>query len=168
MKGANLSTGCSMISMNSQDSKVLFAGMWDFRRKGWTFRSGGENPTAASGSAFFQTTDGGATWKELDDKSAKGLPAKPWGRVAVTIAPSKPNVVYAMIESTRSALFRSEDSGKTWEERDRSNWMGCRPLYIANLIVHPKNKNKCYQPVYTSITREHGRKLIRDIEARPP
>ena len=98
LKGANLSTGCSMISMNPQDAKVLFAGMWDFRRKGWTFRSGGENPTAASGSAFFQTTDGGTTWKELDEKSAKGLPAKPWGRVAVTIAPSKPNVVYAMIE----------------------------------------------------------------------
>src|SRR5271169_5681479 len=33
LKGANLSTGCSMISMNSRDSKVLFAGMWDFRRK---------------------------------------------------------------------------------------------------------------------------------------
>src|SRR6266566_1296104 len=41
LKGANLSTGCSMISMSSQDSKVLFAGLWDFRRKGWTFRSGG-------------------------------------------------------------------------------------------------------------------------------
>src|SRR5467141_3118437 len=93
LKGANLSTGCSMISMNPQDPKVLFAGMWDFRRKGWTFRSGGENATALSGSGFFQTTDGGATWKELDDRSAKGLPAKPWGRVAVTIAPSKPNVV---------------------------------------------------------------------------
>src|SRR6267143_926683 len=109
LKGANLSTGCSMISMNPQDPKVLFAGMWDFRRKGWTFRSGGENPTAPSGSGFFQTMDGGTTWKELDEKSAKGLPAKPWGRVAVTIAPPKPNIVYAMIESTRSALFSSED-----------------------------------------------------------
>src|SRR5882762_9692423 len=142
LKGSNLSTGCSMISMNVHDPKVLFAGMWDFRRKGWTFRSGGENATAPSGSGFFQTTDGGATWKELDDKSAKGLPAKPWGRVAVTIAPSKPNVVYAMIESTRSALFRSEDGGKTWEERDRSNWMVWRPFYFANLIVDPKNENK--------------------------
>jgi photosystem II stability/assembly factor-like uncharacterized protein len=54
LKGANLSTGCSMISMNPQDPMVLFAGLWDFRRKGWTFRSGGENPSAASGSAFFQ------------------------------------------------------------------------------------------------------------------
>jgi len=143
LKGANLSTGCSMISMNPQDPKVLFAGMWDFRRKGWTFRSGGENSTAASGSGFFQTADGGATWNELDEKTAKGLPAKPWGRIAVTIAPSKPSVVYAMIESTRSALFRSEDGGKTWEERDRSNWMVWRPFYFANLIFDPKNEIKC-------------------------
>src|SRR5467141_3743274 len=57
LKGANISTSCSMISMNPQDPKVLFAGMWDFRRKGWTFRSGGENPSAPSGSGFFQTTD---------------------------------------------------------------------------------------------------------------
>src|SRR6267143_1107904 len=114
LKGANLSTGCSMSSMTPQDPRILFAGMWDFRRKGWTFRSGGENPSAPSGSGFFQTTDGGTIWKELDEKSAKGLPAKPWGRVAVTIAPSKPNVVYAMIESTRSALFRSEDGGRSF------------------------------------------------------
>src|SRR5271155_4398440 len=65
LKGGNLSTGCSMISMSSQDSKVLFAGMWDFRRKGWTFRSGGEGPTAASASGLFQSTDGGATWNGL-------------------------------------------------------------------------------------------------------
>src|SRR6058998_1153719 len=156
LKGVNLSTGCSMISMNPQDSKVLFAGMWDFRRKGWTFRSGGENATAPSGSGFFQTTDGGATWKELDEKSAKGLPAKPWGRVAVAIAPSKPNVVYAMIESTRSALFRSDDGGKTWEGRDRSNWMVWRPFYFANLIVDPKNENKVYKPDLTLIMSEDG------------
>jgi photosystem II stability/assembly factor-like uncharacterized protein len=163
LKGANLSTGCSMISMSPQDSKVLFAGMWDFRRKGWTFRSGGENPTAASSSGFFRSTDGGLTWNELDEKSAKGLPAKPWGRVAVTIAPSKPNVVYALIESTRSALFRSEDGGKTWEERDRSNWMVWRPFYFANLIVDPKNENKVYKPDLTLIMSEDGAKSFSGI-----
>jgi photosystem II stability/assembly factor-like uncharacterized protein len=163
LKGANLSTGCSMISMSAQDPKTLFAGMWDFRRKGWTFRSGGESPTAASGSGFFQSTDGGVTWNELDEKSAKGLPAKPWGRVAVTIAPSKPNVVYVLIESTRSALFRSEDGGKTWEERDRSNWMVWRPFYFANLIVDPKNENKVYKPDLILIMSEDGGKSFSGI-----
>ena len=163
LKGTNLSTGCAMMSMNPQDSKVLFASLWDFRRKGWTFRSGGENPATPSGSGFFQTSDGGTIWRELDEKSAAGLPAKPWGRIAVTIAPSKPNVVYAMIESTRSALFRSDDGGKTWDERDRSNWMVWRPFYFANLIVDPKNENKVYKPDLTLIMSDDGGKSFSGI-----
>src|SRR5258708_33696405 len=75
LQGSNASTGCSMMSMSPQDPKVLFAGMWDFRRKGWTFRSGGESPTVVSGSGFFLSRDGGTNWKELDEKSANGLPA---------------------------------------------------------------------------------------------
>ena len=163
LKGANLSTGCSMISMDPQDSKVLFAGMWDFRRKGWTFRSGGENATATSGSAFYRTADGGATWNELDDKTAKGLPPKPWGRLAVTVAPSNRNVVYVLIESTRSALFRSDDGGKTWQERDRSNWMVWRPFYFALLTVDPKNENKVYKPDLGLIMSDDGGKSFSEV-----
>jgi photosystem II stability/assembly factor-like uncharacterized protein len=163
LKGPNPSTGCSMISMNPEDPKILFAGMWDFRRKGWAFRSGGESSTSPSGSGFFKTTDGGRTWQELDEKSTKGLPAKPWGRIAVAIAPSKPDVVYAMIESTRSALFRSDDGGKTWHEGDRSNWMVWRPFYFANLIVDPKNENKVYKPDLTLIMSEDGGKSFSGI-----
>jgi photosystem II stability/assembly factor-like uncharacterized protein len=158
LKGANLSTGCSMISLNPENPKILFAGMWDFRRKGWTFRSGGENSTAASGSGLFTSSDGGATWNDLDEKSSKGLPAKPWGRVAVTVAPSKPGVVYALIEANRSALFRSDDGGKTWKEGDRSNWMVWRPFYFGNLIVDPKNENRIYKPDLTLIASEDGGK----------
>jgi len=146
LKGANASTGCSMMSMSSRDSKTIFAGTWDFRRKGWTFRSGGENATAPSGSGLFVTTDGGATWTDLDEKSAKGLPPKPWGRIAVSTAPSNPNVVYALIESPNSALYRSADAGKTWERRDASQMMVWRPFYFANLIVDPKDENKVYKP----------------------
>jgi len=145
LKGANLSTGCSMISMSSRNSKVLYAGMWDFRRKGWTFRSGGDTPTSFSGSGLFMTADGGATWTELDEKSANGLPPKPWGRVAVTAAPSNPRVVYALIESPHSALYRSDDGGRSWERRDASQWMVWRPFYFANLIVDPKDENKLYK-----------------------
>ncbi len=164
LKGSNLSTGCSMISMSSQDPHTLYAGLWDFRRKGWTFRSGGESPTAPSGSAFFKTTDGGAHWTELNESTAKGLPAKPWGRVAVAVAPSKANVVYALIESTRSALFRSDDAGKTWQERDRSQMMVWRPFYFGNLIVDPNDENKVYKPGGSLIMSTDGGKSFSNIQ----
>ena len=163
LKGPNPSTGCATISMSSQDPKVLFAGLWDFRRKGWTFRSGGDSATAASGSGLFMSSDGGATWKDLDEKSATGLPAKPWGRIAVTIAPSKPSVVYAMIESTRSALLRSDDGGKTWGEEDRSQLMVWRPFYFANLIVDPKNENRLFKPDLGLIVSDDGGKSFSGV-----
>ena len=163
LKGANLSTGCSMMSMDPKDSKTLFAGIWDFRRKGWTFRSGGDGSTAASGSAFYKSNDGGATWNELDENTAKGLPPKPWGRIAVSVAPSNSRVVYALIESPRSALFYSNDGGKTWQERDRSNWMVWRPFYFANLIVDPKNENKLYKPDLTLIMSDDGGKSFSSV-----
>ena len=47
LAGSNASTGCSMISMDARNPKTLFAGMWDFRRQGWTFRSGGDGPDRA-------------------------------------------------------------------------------------------------------------------------
>jgi photosystem II stability/assembly factor-like uncharacterized protein len=156
LKGGNASTGCSMMTMSSRDSKTLWAGMWDFRRKGWTFRSGGDGPTSPSGSGLYKSTDGGATWTDLNEKSAAGLPAKPWGRIAVTAAPSNADVVYALIESTRSALFRSADGGKTWAERDRSQMMVWRPFYFANLIVDPKDENKVYKPGGSLIASNDG------------
>ncbi len=148
LAGANPSTGCSMLSMDAQNSRTLYAGMWDFRRKGWTFRSGGDGPEAPSASGLFKSTDGGATWTQLDEKSARGLPPKPWGRVAVSVAPSKSSVVYAFIEAVPplNALYRSDDGGMTWQMKDRSQNMIWRPFYFANLIVDPKNENRVYKP----------------------
>jgi photosystem II stability/assembly factor-like uncharacterized protein len=148
LAGGSPSTGCSMMTMDTKDSKVLYAGMWDFRRKGWTFRSGGEGPGKPSNSGLFKSTDGGATWTSLDSKSAPGLPAKPWGRVAVSVAPSNPSVVYAFVEAEvpDNALYRSADGGKTWEKKDRGFDMVWRPFYFANLIVDPKDENKLYKP----------------------
>src|SRR6478736_47812 len=65
LKGANLSTGCTDIKIEPSNPDVMFASMWDFRRKGWEYRSGGESPTAPSGSGLFHSSDGGNTWTEI-------------------------------------------------------------------------------------------------------
>jgi len=165
LKGPNASTGCSMISMDKQNPRTIYAGLWDFRRKGWTFRSGGEGPNVFSGSGFFKSTDGGASWTELDEKSATGLPSKPWGRIAVAVAPSKPSTVYAFIEAEipKDGLYRSDDGGKTWRQLDRSQNMIWRPFYFANLIVDPKDENKVYKPDGSLIASNDGGESFSNI-----
>ena len=168
LKGGNASTGCSMLAMNPRGSKILYAALWDHRRKGWTFRSGGESSTSPSGSGLLKSTDGGATWSPLDEKSAKGLPPKPWGRVAVAVAPSNPDVVYALIEAEppRNGLYRSGDGGRTWEARDRSQFMIWRPFYFANLIVDPRDENRLYKPDLGLIVSNDGGKSFSGISGR--
>jgi photosystem II stability/assembly factor-like uncharacterized protein len=140
LAGANASTGCGMLAYSRQQPNTIFASMWDFRRQGWTFRSGGP------GSGLFRSSDGGEHWTELNDGNSKGLPDKPWGRIALAVAPSKPQTVYAMIESKKSALFRSDDGGATWARLDASRFVVWRPFYFANLIVDPKDENKVFKP----------------------
>jgi len=165
LKGANASTGCSMISLDKQNPQTMYAGMWDFRRKGWTSRSGGEGPTAFSGSGLFKSTDGGTTWNELNDKSATGLPTKPWGRIAVAVAPSKPSTIYAVIEAEipKDGLYRSDDNGKTWTQLDRSQNMIWRPFYFSNLIVDPKDENKLYKPGGSLVASNDGGRSFSNI-----
>jgi photosystem II stability/assembly factor-like uncharacterized protein len=158
LKGPSLSTGCSGLAMDPRNPDRLFAGLWDFRRKGWTFRSGGEGPDAASGSGLFLTEDGGRTWNKLDASSAKGLPPAPWGRLDVAIAPSQPDTVYAVIESVHSALYRSTDGGRTWEARDDSRNMVWRPFYFSRLVVDPTNPDRVYKTNLNLIASEDGGK----------
>jgi photosystem II stability/assembly factor-like uncharacterized protein len=139
LAGANLSSGCAMLSMNQAEPDVVYATMWDFRRQAWTFRSGGP------GSGLYKSTDKGEHWTELTPSNAKGLPDKSYGRIAVTVAPSNPKVVYAMIESAKSALYRSDDAGVTWTKLDASQYMVWRPFYFANLTVDPKDENKIFK-----------------------
>ncbi len=139
LAGANQSTGCAMLSMAAKQPKTIFAAMWDFRRYAWTFRSGGP------GSGLFKSTDGGDHWSEVTPTNAKGFPDKPYGRIAVQQAPSNPELVYANVESKSSALFKSNDGGKTWTKMDASQLMVWRPFYFGNLIVDPKDADKIFK-----------------------
>lgn len=163
LKGANLSTGCASIDFDPKNPDVMFATNWDFRRKGWTFRSGGEGPEAFSGSGLFRTADGGKTWTELTPKANAGLPEKPYGRIAVAVAPSDPKTVYAVIEGIDSALYISNDGGSTWEQGDKSQWMVWRPFYFSHLIVDPINPKLVYKTDGALIRSDDGGKSFATV-----
>lgn len=158
LKGLNLSTGCSSVAMDPANPEHLLAGTWDFRRKAYEYRSGGDGPDKPSGSRFAESRDGGRTWAYLRAENRKGLPAYPWGRVEIAFAPSNPKRVYAFIENPRSALYVSDNGGLSWEERDRSQGMVWRPFYFSRLVVDPKNPDRVFKAGFSLIASEDGGK----------
>ncbi len=130
-------TGCSDLIMIPGHPEVLFAGMWDFRRQPWSFRSGGP------GSGLYRSDDGGDTWKKVIDKT---LPNDSLGRIALSVSPVMPNRIYALIESPETALYRSDDMGATWERVNKTTAVSERPFYFSNIIADPMDSSRVWKP----------------------
>jgi photosystem II stability/assembly factor-like uncharacterized protein len=107
----NDGTGAINMAMDPRNSNVLYASMWQMSRKHWTFSSGGP------GSGIYKTTDGGANWTNISHRP--GLPTGIFGKSGIAVAPSQPNVVYALIQADykgqAGGLFRSDDAGQSWK-----------------------------------------------------
>ncbi|MEO1581596.1 MAG: glycosyl hydrolase [Pseudomonadota bacterium] len=138
-------TSCSDLAM-TPDGSTLYAGFWQVRRYPDFFESGGET------SGLYRSTDGGDTWELL----MEGLPETEKGRIAVTVAPSEPNRVFATIESENTALFRSDDGGDTWSEMDDSTNVQMRPFYFGELVVDPSDKDRVYKPGFSLTVSTDG------------
>lgn len=136
-------TGCAELVMDPTNPNKLFAAMWQHRRQPWTFNSGGP------GSGLHVTIDGGETWTKLTSK--EGLPEGELGRIGLAIARSRPDVVYALIESKKNALYRSTDGGAKWKMmNDNMDEIGDRPFYYSEIYADPKNENRLYT-IYSEV-----------------
>ncbi|HEX8186054.1 MAG TPA: hypothetical protein VF747_14925, partial [Blastocatellia bacterium] len=149
------SHGASDIEIDPSNPNILYAGIWNFERKPWTFRSGDEK------GGLFRSIDGGRTW----NKVTSGLP-KLIGRVGVRTAPSNPNVVYAIIEAKEGTLYRSEDKGETFQQVSKDQRIVGRGFYYTRISVDPTNENRVFaiaSPLFLSID---GGRTFRVISPR--
>jgi photosystem II stability/assembly factor-like uncharacterized protein len=131
-------TGASDLSMDASNPRILFAGMWPIDIKTWGRKSGGPK------GGVYVSRDSGTTWKQIE---GHGLPKPPIGKVAVAVAPSNPQRVYALIETgQRGSLWRSDDGGEQWKEVNASRLLNERPHYYTRMLVMPDNANEVYFP----------------------
>jgi photosystem II stability/assembly factor-like uncharacterized protein len=150
----NEKTGVADLVMDPSNPNKLFAAMWEYRRWPWFFKSGGP------GSGLHVTIDGGNSWKKLTKDD--GLPEGDLGRMGLAVAPGNPNRVYALIESKKNALYRSDDGGVKWKKMADQN-IGNRPFYYSEIYVDPKNDNRLYSLFSTITKSEDGGKTFEDF-----
>ncbi len=151
----NNDTGCSDLVMEPGNPSVLYAGMWHVRRTPYSMESGGD------GSGLYKSTDGGETWKNLTAK--KGLPTGVWGIVAVAVAPSNTDKIYALIENAKGGLFMSEDGGESWVLNSSDNNIRQRAWYYTKVYVDPVNEDLVYCPNVEFMRSRDGGKTFKSV-----
>jgi len=129
-------TGCADLLMDPAHPEILLASTWQFRRTPYSFNSGG------NGSGLYKSEDGGKTWREIKN----GLPAKPFGRIAMCLAPSDPKQMFAIVESNNTGLYISSDGGENWKSQSASFNIVSRPFYFSTIAVDPKDPKRVYRP----------------------
>lgn len=144
-------TGCADLVIDPKNPDTMYASFWEFRRTAWSFNSGGNN------SALFKTTDGGKTWNKIHN----GFPKGQLGRIAIATAPSKPEILYAVLETEEAkdkGLYRSEDGGNSWKHLNSDFELVVRPFYFSRITVDPRNHDIVYKAgLRGSISRDGGK-----------
>jgi len=144
----NPDTGCSDVAIDPQETQVLYAGMWQFHRWPWFFKSGGPD------SGLYRSADAGKTWERLKE----GLPEGELGRIAVAVSPGRPSTVWALVEAKKTALLRSDDMGRTWTSVSTSGSVTARPFYFSLIVPDPKDYKRLYKPgLYLSASNDGGK-----------
>lgn len=164
----NDETGAYDLVMDPNNPDQLYVTTWQRIRKKW---NDPRNEDYYTGSGIHKTTDGGKTWKEINN----GLPeVKARGRIGIDLCKTKPNVVYAFVDNytklpeqhelntaedsygrpssgriAGATIYKSEDFGENWKQvsKEDTYMAGLSSTYgwvFGQIRVDPNDENKIY------------------------
>ena len=128
--------GAVDLAMDPTNPRVLYASFWRVLRTPWTLESGGE------GSSLWKSTDSGETWEDISTNA--GLPAGPLGIIGITVSPSNPNNLYAIVEAEKGGVFRSRDGGETWRNTNTERSLRQRAWYYTRIYADTQDEETVY------------------------
>jgi photosystem II stability/assembly factor-like uncharacterized protein len=148
-------TGASAVALDTSNPNIIFAGLWQTRRKPWDLVSGGP------GSGLWLSRDGGDTWKQL---TGNGLPDGIWGKVGLAVAPSDGRRVYAIIEAEKGGLFRSDDGGENWSLVTADRRLRQRAWYYSTITVNPTDPDDLWMPQVPMLRSIDGGRTFKPVK----
>ncbi|MGD8319390.1 MAG: glycosyl hydrolase [Gemmatimonadota bacterium] len=154
----NPGTGCSDLAIDPRRPDILFAGMWSLRVDPWKLASEG------TGGGVYVSRDGGDTWNKV---VGNGLPAADHtvGKVAVGIAYSDPDRVYALIEDDDPSFYRSDDGGRHWRLMTRNHDISERSSYYTRFGIDTRDPDRVY---FTSVRFSMSQDGGATLASNPP
>ena len=126
-------TGIAEIAIDPTNPEILYASAHQRRRREWTYIGGGPE------SGLYKSTDGGETWKEINN----GLPKGQMGRIGIAVSPADPNYVYAIAEGRgdKGGFFRSTNKGESWSKMSGYKTSG---NYYQEIICDLTDRDKVF------------------------
>jgi len=167
----NEETGAIDLVMHPSDPETLYASTWQRIRNKW---NDPRNEPQYTESGIHKSTDGGKTWKPINN----GLPEPKFrGRIGIDLCLSKPDVLYALVDSYEIAreitdadrantygvpssgfikgatVYRSDDGGGSWKQvsgltdqtkRFMERHSGTYGWVFGQIRVDPNDENTIY------------------------
>jgi photosystem II stability/assembly factor-like uncharacterized protein len=129
-------TGAIDLAFEPGNPSVIYASMWNTRRPPWNVYP----PSYGPGSGLYKSTDGGNTWTQLQG----GLPTDGLGRMGIAVAPAMPNRVYVIADAKQGGVYRSDDSGKTFQLVGKEARIWGRGWYFCGITADPTDPNTVF------------------------
>jgi photosystem II stability/assembly factor-like uncharacterized protein len=155
--------GANDLVMDPQDPETLYAATWNRIRRRWS------DPVPGGEDGLFRTSDGGKTWKPINN----GLPDTQFtGRIGIDLCRTKPNVLYAYVDNHTpgrepqageldsygrprqrgiigAEVYRSDDKGETWRKMSPTtpyfeHFGGTYGWVFSQIRVDPNDENTIY------------------------
>ena len=141
-------TGASDLVVDPRNPDVMYASTYQRARRVWTLVNGGP------GSGIWKSTDGGETWRQIES----GIPGGDKGRIGLAIAPSRPDLIYAVVElpSNEGGFYASENGGESWSRR--SGYSTGSAQYYQEIYVDNVDPGTIYaMDTFLQVSRDGGR-----------
>lgn len=181
-------TGANDLVMDPDDPNTLYACTWQRIRKKWNDPRTYED---YEGSGIWKTTDGGDTWKKINE----GLPEpNKRGRIGIDISPTNPNVLYILLDNYEIAykategetdaygrpksdvikgasVYKTTNKGESWNlvsgkgqmKKYMEGHSGTYGWVFSQIRVDPQNENKIYtMGLFLNTSTDGGKTFTRE------
>ncbi len=153
------SAGAADLIIDPSNPETVYATTWQVYRTPWKMWGGGPH------SKLFRSTDGGDHWTDLTSNA--GMPARPIGKIGITVSAADPKRLYAIVEANEGGVFRSDDAGATWKRVNDERKIRQRSFYYSHIYADPKEADVVYA-LNTSLYRsKDGGKTFETVRGLP-